>query len=102
MRILEELYYGNISPIEKLFDEKSEYAKFFSILTDRERLLIDFIRNLPNAEKEQKAFSEMIDAQSELSYFMECERFIEGFRLGASIMLETFVTPQQSVIRDIN
>jgi len=33
--------------------------------------------------------------------FSEFERFIEGFRLGASIMLEAFILPQQSVIKDI-
>ncbi len=44
----------------------------------------------------------MINAQSELSQFSEIERFIEGFRLGAGIMLDTFILPQQSVIRDIS
>ncbi len=43
----------------------------------------------------------MITAQSEVSSFAELERFIEGFKLGAKIMLDTFVIPENSVIRDI-
>ena len=101
MTILEDLFYGNIDPNEKRFDKKSEYAKFSKIVIDSEELLTEFINKLPNAEKEQQAFSRMINAQSELSDFIAYERFVEGFRLGAGVMLEVFVMPQQSVVRDI-
>lgn len=40
-------------------------------------------------------------AQSEVSNYTEMERFIEGFRLGARFMLDAFVMPDNSVIRDI-
>jgi hypothetical protein len=102
MTMLEDLFYGNINPNEKCFDKKSEYAKFVKIITDNEEKLTAFLDRLPNAEEERHMFSQMINAQSELGQFSEFERFIEGFGLGASIMLETFILPQQSVIRDIN
>ncbi len=101
MNTLEDLYYGNINPYEKCFDRKSEYAKFAKIVTGNEEKLTAFLKALPNADEEQHLLSQMINAQSELSQFSEIERFIEGFRLGASIMLDTFILPQKSVIRDI-
>jgi hypothetical protein len=101
MNILEDLYYGNINPNEKCFDKKSEYAKFVKIIIDNEEKLIAFLNALPNAEEGRHLFSEMLNAHSEISQFEEFERFAEGFRLGAGIMLETFILPQQSVIRDI-
>lgn len=42
-----------------------------------------------------------MNAQAEVSGYSEMERFIEGFRLGARFMLDTFVMPDNSVIRDI-
>ena len=102
MNILEDLYYGNINPNEKQFNRKSEYAKFAKIITDNEEKLTAFLNALPNANDEQHLFSQMINAQMEISDFSEFERFMEGFRLGASIMLETFILPQQSILRDIS
>ncbi|NLO43145.1 MAG: hypothetical protein GX109_08980 [Bacteroidales bacterium] len=101
MKVLEDLYYGNINPYEKFFNRKSEYAKLAKIITENEEKITAFLNALPNSEEEQHLFSQMINAHSEITQFSEFVRFMEGFRLGASIMLETFVLPQQSVIRDI-
>jgi len=101
MSIFEDLFYGNINPSDKCFDKQSEYAKFVKTVADNEEKLNAFLGNLPNAQEERRLFSQMIDAQIEIGQFSEIEWFIEGFRLGASIMLETSVLPQQSVIRDI-
>jgi len=73
MNILEELYYGNISPNEKCFDHTSEYAKFCKIMTDNERKLADFLAALPNSENEQHMLSQMINDQSEVSSCSEIE-----------------------------
>ena len=102
MTILEDLYYGNLNPDTKCFDRNSKYAKFIKTLSDNEGKLSAFLEGLPGAEEERHLFSQMINAQAEINLFMELERFLEGFRLGAGIMLETFVSPQQSVIRDID
>lgn len=102
MSILEELYYGNICPNEKVFDGKSEYAKFIGIIADNEKTLSDYFKAQPETQDKQHLFSQLMNAQEEISSFNECNRFLEGFRLGAGIMIETFVVPQQSVLRDIN
>lgn len=101
MNVLEELYHGNIRPNEKQFDRTSQYARFCEILTENERKLTAFLKALPNAEEEQHLLSQMINAQAEISGYSETERFIEGFRLGARFMLDAFVMPDNSVIRDI-
>lgn len=101
MNVLEELYHGNVRPNDKQFDRTSQYAKFCEILTDNERQLTTFLAALPNAETEQHLLSQMINVQAEVSGYNDMERFIEGFRLGARLMLDTFVMPDNSVIRDI-
>ena len=99
--ILEELYYGNINPQDKCFDRDSEYAKFVKIIADNEEKLDAFLRGISAAEKEHKLFSQLMDAHSSILVFSEKERFIEGFQLGARLMLDTFLIPWGSVIRDI-
>ena len=42
MNIIEELYYGNISPWEKQFNKSSEFAKQCDILVECEKELKDF------------------------------------------------------------
>lgn len=101
MNVLKELYHGNVRPSDKQFDRTSQYAKFCEILTENVRQLTAFLNAMPNAEKELHLLSQMVNAQAEVSGYSEMERFIEGFRLGARFMLDTFVMPDNSVIRDI-
>lgn len=102
MNILEDLYQGDIRPHEKRFDSDSDYAKFTKIVADDKEKLTDFLNGLPGTEEQRHMLSQMMNAQDELSRFSEYDRFVEGFRLGAGLMLETFIYPEQSVLRDIN
>lgn len=36
----------------------------------------------------------MINAQSELSFYTETQRFVDGFRHGARFILDTFIEPK--------
>ena len=96
MNIIGELYYGNINPVAKKFDQKSEYGDLLKTMVDNEKKLTDYIRALPNSQEQQELFSQMIDTQIELAHFSQSESFIDGFRLGAQLMLDTFILPQQS------
>lgn len=102
MNVLEELFYGNINPNEKCFDRRSEYAKFNAIVSDNEKKLLAFLKCLPRAQEEQHLFSQLMNAQAEILSFSQLDRFIEGFQFGAGFMLDTFILPQKSVVRDIN
>lgn len=101
MNVLEELYHGNVRPSDKQFDRTSHYTKYCEILIENERQLTAFLAALPNTENELHLLSQMVNAQAEISGYSEMERSIEGFRLGARFMLDTFVLPDNSVIRDI-
>ena len=101
MNIIEELYHGNIHTNETCFSRSSHYAKFVAIVSENEEKITEFLQALPNAEQEQHLLSQMMNAQSEINLFEGREKFIEGFRLGAMFMLDTFVVEQESAIRDI-
>ena len=85
--ILEEIYYGNINPSVKCFDGDSKYAAFVGIISDNEEKLTAFLNGLPDAKQERQLFSQLMNAQSEVSAFGELRHFMEGFRLGARFML---------------
>ena len=101
MNIIEELYHGNIRPTEQFFDRKSEYGKFMQIISDNEEKISKYLSLQENSKEEQHLFSQLMNAQREILCFSEENRFIEGFHLGATFTLDTFVIPQESVIRDI-
>jgi len=101
MNILEELYYGNIRPSEKCFDRQSKYAAFLKIIAENEEKLSAILSTNPDRQEEQNLFTQLMNAQTELSVFGERDRFIEGFQLGVRFMVESYILPEQSVIRDI-
>lgn len=101
MTLLENLYHGNVHPANKTFEGNPHYAKYMSILSDSETKLAAYLKSLPDSDAERELFCQMIEAQTDLSSFLELDCFLDGFRLGASMMLETFILPQQSELRDL-
>ncbi|MDF2632928.1 MAG: hypothetical protein K0Q85_1524 [Caproiciproducens sp.] len=96
MNILEQLYLGNINPCAKCFERGSKYAECIETVAENEKELYQLI-----GDSEKELLSQLVSAQIEILGFGETERFIEGFRLGAKFMLDTFITEQNSVLRDI-
>ncbi|MCL2342861.1 MAG: hypothetical protein FWC62_03055 [Firmicutes bacterium] len=86
--ILEALYYGNIIPFEKHFERVPEFTKCVEAISDREEKLLSLLD-----EEQQRLLTELIEAESSLSCLSELEHFVEGFRLGAAFMLDTFLFP---------
>lgn len=88
MNTLEELYYGKINPQEKFFDKNSAYPLLLRTIAE-------------NKEKLQKTlegntrlyFTNMVTAMEDLSDLENKERFIEGFQLGARLILDILTTP---------
>ena len=102
MNIIEELYHGGIQPTSKCFDQNSQYGRFIKIISDNEQKLSEYLALQDNTKEQQHLLSQLINAQREILCFSESSRFVEGFQLGAKFTLDTFVIPQESVIRDIN
>ncbi len=81
-KILEDLYYGNIAPNAKTFSKNSPYAKAMDKLDKSDAYLQGVL------DEEGKAMLKAFeDAQSEVSDIGIVEAFIDGFRLGAKLML---------------
>ena len=83
MRILEEFWYGNIDPHEQSFDKQSRLGKVMSLLAQNESKLLERL----NAE-EKEIFEKYQVCHHEITQIVECEAFINGFRLGGQMMLE--------------
>lgn len=83
--ILQDLYYGNLNPSGKAFLPDSPYGRLVSDLAETEEKLLPL---LTSAEKQLYAalVQHNLDIQS-----LSCEEsFIDGFRLGARLILEIF------------
>lgn len=102
MNIIEELYYGNINPIDKRYDHNSQYAKFSKIIADNEKKISVYLSLQTNAKDELELFLKLMRAQDEVLDFSEANSFIEGFQLGAKFIVDSLVAPQGSVLRDIS
>ena len=98
MNIIEELYNGNINPQSKCFDQNSEYGKLIKIICDHENKLTAYLNAVSDEKEGQQLLSQLITAQNEMSCINEFEWFEEGFKLGARLMLDTFIIERYSPI----
>jgi hypothetical protein len=83
---IRELYYGNINPNAKCFDRKSQYGKTMELLSKNEELLNGILTG-----KEQQLFADYTKAWGDVLSISVCETFVDGFRLGGSLTLDTFI-----------
>ena len=83
MGVLEKLWFGNVNPNErKLLPSNKQYELVKLIVQHEEAIL-------PTLTVQVKDTCEKLrECRSELTSLVECEAFVEGFRLGAKIMLE--------------
>ena len=84
--IIEELYYGNITPSERSFRRTGEYAHILQLVTRNEEKLAE---TLTEAQKE--TFEKFKDGTSELNGMTEVTAFTLGFKLGLRLTAETFI-----------
>ena len=82
MIILEDLWSGKVNLHEKGFPNK-QYARAMQQLADCGDKLISILN-----DEQNKLFTEYVDDQLEVSVIAGCSSFVDGFRLGAKIMLD--------------
>ena len=82
MHILEELWGGKVNLHEKGFPSK-QYARAMQRLASCGENLLCALD-----DEKRKLFEEYVDDQLEVSIIADCASFIDGFRLGAKIMLD--------------
>lgn len=81
MDILEDLYYGNLFPHEKVSKLDDETKELLGLLNRNEEKLIATL-----SDEQKETFEKYKDCNREI-----CERqsFITGFKLGANIVIES-------------
>ena len=83
MYTIDKIWKTGYSPSERYFKEGSEYAKVLKAATEEES---KFWGELSPEGK--KAYDEHTYKLSELNGIAECDAFVQGFRLGARLMLD--------------
>ena len=84
MTILENLWYGNISPVSRSIAPGSEFKKILEAVTANESI---FTAELSSEGK--RAYTEYEKLADRLTEISECDAFGKGFRLGVRLILET-------------
>ncbi|MFR2804986.1 MAG: DUF6809 family protein [Faecalispora jeddahensis] len=84
-KILSELYHGNINPVAKSVVQGSSYQKAMHKISTLEEKLMSQLD-----KEQQKLLQDFISVQGELNYISGEERFTDGFRMGAKLILEIF------------
>lgn len=82
MYVPEELWGDRVNLHEKGFPDK-QYARAMHRLVNCEEKLLGILD-----DEQRKLFEEYVDDQREVSVIADCASFIDGFKLGAKIMLD--------------
>ena len=83
MKILEELWYGNVRPNDRTTVPGSKEAELIGLLARNEQELLPLL-----SEQARKAYDKLRDNQAELNCLNESEAFQRGFHIGAKMMVE--------------
>ena len=82
-KILENFYFGNITPSERVMTPDSPLARAIGHAARCEQQLNEQLN-----ETERTLLAKLVNVQHEVNNITACENFVLGFRLGARIMAE--------------
>ena len=83
MKIIEDLYYGRISPYEMNISATTEYQKLKALADRNEDLLRESF-----SDKQKELLEKLIETVTDISSISERDMFINGFRLGIKLMID--------------
>jgi hypothetical protein len=84
--IIEELYYGNISPSDRDIIRGGTYSHILNLVTRNEDELMQTL-----TQAQQETFGKYKDCVSELNEANEVASFAIGFKLGMRLAVETMI-----------
>lgn len=84
MNTLEDLYYGNLFPHEKCAKLDDEMKELLGLLNRNEEKLTTTL-----SDEQKETLEKYKDCNQEISEICEREAFLNGFRLGARIIIES-------------
>ena len=85
--IIEELYYGNISPTDRDVVKGGAYSHILQLLTRNEEALMETL-----TQTQQETFEKFKDCASELGDKNEMMSFVLGFKLGMRLAGEAMIS----------
>ncbi len=85
--IIEELYYGNICPMDRQIVKGGDYSHPLHLLTRNEDSLTETL-----TQAQQEAFGKYKDCVSELNEANEVASFAIGFKLGMRLAVESMIS----------
>ena len=85
MKILEELYYGNLSGGERTFEDREDISDLFSLIEKNRHLLLGSM-----TDEQKDRFQKFCDCLDEHRSREDRHAFLAGFRLGVRMMAECF------------
>ena len=83
MFFLDKFWKGDIAPGEGRYHPRREYAKAMQVMERCDDALKAHL-----SQEDYRIFREYADASLEAGYTESCDNFIEGFRLGARMMMD--------------
>ena len=85
--ILEEFFYGNISPVVQLNKKDSEYDEVTQVIASAEDKLLKRL-----SEEEKELLQRYTEAQVQLNQLTAVKSQIYGYKLGLLMTAEAFIT----------
>ena len=83
MRFLEDFWRGNTSPGDTRYSAKSEYTRVYNTLARCKEHMSTVL-----SPEDWKVFDEFVNAEMEANYLSSYDCFVDGFRMGAKLMLD--------------
>ena len=83
MKIIEDLYFGRISPYEMNISATPEYQKLKTLADRNENLLRESL-----FDEQKELLDKLIESVTDISSISELDMFINGFRLGIKLMID--------------
>ncbi|MCL2857787.1 MAG: hypothetical protein FWE19_08770 [Oscillospiraceae bacterium] len=91
--ILEEFFYGNISPQVQFVERDPHYDEVVQVISSAEDKLLERL-----GQEERELFLRYTEAQVELSQLTAIKSQIHGYKLGMLMSAEAFVTGGNLII----
>ena len=87
--ILEELYYGNLEPFVRCIRRNSKMDRACRTMAETEEHFLTVLR-----DDEKEKFAAYMDAANQIESASSLDGFLVGFRLGAKMIYDTFISEQ--------
>ena len=84
--IIEELYYGNICPIDRKIVKGGQYSHLLHLMTRNDEKLTETL-----TQAQQETFVKYKDCASEINEANKVASFAVGFKLGIRLAVEAMV-----------